>query len=808
MRKKRILTKLTKLLTGFVFFGLTCIFGETSLRAEELSIGITRGNNISVLIKEGEVYYTNEAITFYIDDYMLEGQQHQYQYEYALSSSKGENFSDWIEMEQGKYQLVPDQSNEWSGIWYIKFRRIVQIQESISENEIGTLEDVISENEINEEETGRIDESREYRVCFDMKSPVISLSPERKLEQWSTGDILCNLSCEEDISGIRMVKIESEGEILFEELMSAGGEILEFQTDFSLKKEASTRNGCQLDITITDFAGNTEKISTTYLIDKTHPSLFADGVQNGTIHREGITLSIAATDNMPEKLKLYYCAKLAMNGTEQIIEDSAIPCEGDSITYERYYEEDGTYKITVYTKDQAGNSSDVWEREFRIDRTVPRISASGVVNGTAYNTNQTLHINIEENFFLDSHVSVTASRSTPNGKNTDTVLQWMQTGRENENSYSFEEDGDYVLQIKAEDAAGNVAQKEIWFQIDKTSPILNIEGIAEQSITNRPPDLKIHVEECFYEAAKISCLLIKKTENGVYVPVSLPDWKLNKQTEEFILNVKEEGVYELRINITDRAGNSTMKNLKFSLDVTPPVIGFLDTLNRKYLKRFGLPSDFAKRITDMSAVSYRTYLNTRNYNEKEEIVQDGKYILTVEAEDAAGNMSEKTIEFIVDRTLPRIIVSGLREDGTVGKGEKVILRLFDEQDRFVQVLLNGAEQVIDEENQQVILPMEAYGDYKITVKAIDPAENELTQIIDMSCALAVNPFEGYKVIEKTIRQEEEGMKNTWKSKELKPGRIILAAGIIVSILMVTVYIKFVHSQSLKCACNKQQRRTH
>lgn len=204
----------------------------------------------------------------------------------------------------------------------------------------------------------------------------------------------------------------------------------------------------------------------------------------------------------------------------------------------------------------------------------------------------------------------------------------------------------------------------------------------------------------------------------------------------------------------------------------------------------------------------RTYLNTRNYNEKEEIVQDGKYILTVEAEDAAGNMSEKTIEFIVDRTLPRIIVSGLREDGTVGKGEKVILRLFDEQDRFVQVLLNGAEQVIDEENQQVILPMEAYGDYKITVKAIDPAENELTQIIDMSCALAVNPFEGYKVIEKTIRQEEEGMKNTWKSKELKPGRIILAAGIIVSILMVTVYIKFVHSQSLKCACNKQQRRTH
>lgn len=749
-----------------LFMGLTAV----EAGAKEPVVGIVREDGISVLIREGELYYTNEPLRFFL----YKEPEEEAVCEYALSGDDGAHYSDWTQMEANGYTLMPDLSNETQGIWQIKFRKTVTVKKegSVSQNEVkeeaGGEETAESETEV------KITESPPYRIGFDLCPPDCSLLSEQEFTAWSPKDISCCLTVMEDQSGIRSILAKTDGETLYEKDFLQSEAMREIGTELVLNKEARNADGLLLDITVTDHAGNTQTITKSYYIDKTRPTVRLSGIENGVMQKEPITVLAEAQDNHQADVRLICQAIRTEADGRQFIEEQTV----NGALLERYCQEDGSYEILCYAMDPAGNRSDAAKVGFRIDGTPPFIRLEGVSGGTDYQEGRSVSVSVEEAFFADCYVDICVKRYTPGHEETVFLPSWKAQGISSANSYYFEEDGDYIISVRAADAAGNETGREVRFRVDRHAPALFIRGLSEKTVTNLPPKLILRIGELFYDTAEIRCQLIRKSGNGAYVPVGMPAWRLEKEETEFPLEIREEGSYALRAIATDRAGNRTEEQLYFTLDYTPPMIGYLDALHQKYLKSFRLPADFLTKISDLSGVSYKAYLNMRNFLPQEEVTQDGKYILRVEAVDEAGNTAEKTIAFIVDRTAPRVVVNGMRRDGTVGKNEEITLCLYDGEDTFTSVLLNGVSQTLDEEKKQAVLSFEEYGEHKITVKATDPAQNEMTQVISLSCALTANPFANYQVKERTVKQEGLPVNGAVADPWPMPSQMAAAAAIV------------------------------
>ena len=142
-----------------------------------------------------------------------------------------------------------------------------------------------------------------------------------------------------------------------------------------------------------------------------------------------------------------------------------------------------------------------------------------------------------------------------------------------------------------------------------------------------------------------------------------------------------------------------------------------------------------------------------NYDEDEEVIEDGKYVLKVSAVDDAGNQTEKSVEFIVDGTMPRVVIDGMADDGSVNKDETIVLSLYDEGDYFRSVKLNGEEAVTGDRQTSVELVIPDYGDYEIDIEAADMADNILTQTIEAKCANAAPVAVGASTV-RTLKQSE------------------------------------------------------
>ena len=115
------------------------------------------------------------------------------------------------------------------------------------------------------------------------------------------------------------------------------------------------------------------------------------------------------------------------------------------------------------------------------------------------------------------------------------------------------------------------------------------------------------------------------------------------------------------------------------------MISGTDHLNNSYLRSFKLPGKLGDLVSDMTEVFAYAYLNDRRIGDDDVVIEEGKYVLNVIAEDEAGNAAEKTEVFIIDHTAPQIVLSGLDRNGNIKKGSRIKVSLFDEADRLTSV---------------------------------------------------------------------------------------------------------------------------
>lgn len=250
--------------------------------------------------------------------------------------------------------------------------------------------------------------------------------------------------------------------------------------------------------------------------------------------------------------------------------------------------------ITLKAVDLVGHET-VKQIKVTVDKSVPTINIEGVENNKTYNENiiPKLSVNPEE-------ATLTA---TLNGKD-----------------YNFDEiseEGDYELVIRAVGTNGLENTLVINFTIDKTAPIITVNGIADGKIYNTDVIPNVTVEE------------------GAKILITLNGEEYNKAA------IVDEGKYELIIKAIDDAGNETKVVYNFEIDKTAPEVtvnGVIDGV--KY------NTEVKPVITVSEDAELTMTLNDEVYN-GEEIKSEGDYILKVVAKDKAGNITEVELEFSI-----------------------------------------------------------------------------------------------------------------------------------------------------------------
>ncbi|HSP77994.1 MAG TPA: hypothetical protein VLQ93_05670, partial [Myxococcaceae bacterium] len=179
-------------------------------------------------------------------------------------------------------------------------------------------------------------------------------------------------------------------------------------------------------------------ISLTVVSDTVRPSIIISGVSDGAFYGTAVSPEVKVTDEHLASATLVLDGRPFLSGT---------PVESD-----------GRYVLRVEAQDKAANRSTA-AVTFVVDRTAPSIAVSGVSDGE-----------IRAGPF-EPGVSVTDDNPATQRILLDGV-SW-QPGT------LISKEGSHVLEIEAEDRAGNRATQRLSFVIDTTPPLITIEGVTD-----------------------------------------------------------------------------------------------------------------------------------------------------------------------------------------------------------------------------------------------------------------------------------------------------------------------------------------
>ena len=357
----------------------------------------------------------------------------------------------------------------------------------------------------------------------------------------------------------------------------------------------------------------------------------------------------------------------------------------DFSTYTQKNEEK-EYSLKAYMEDNAGNYIGSNIVETVVDNIAPEISVTFNGASTAadtYNNDVSVVVSVKETYFSDAEVVVYDGNSvvdTPKTKEDFVVSNGISTC-----TFTLSKDSvdQYWISVKASDKAANESTYDTSnnrFILDKTSPRLNL-TFNNNDVRNGK----------YYKAERIGTLTVEEHNfdaNSVHVNVSVKDsapgvgvpsnsgFSTSGDTHTSSIPFKQDATYEITVTAQDKAGNSADRTIteSFVVDLTAPEIKISNVEQNKLYSGTVRPDievtdrNYEAKGTKITlessrdggaaakslAESYSTtsVANGERFtytNFKKEEDKDDYYSVKAVAEDLAGNTSEETVGFMVDR---------------------------------------------------------------------------------------------------------------------------------------------------------------
>lgn len=444
------------------------------------------------------------------------------------------------------------------------------------------------------------------------------------------------------------------------------------------------------------------------------------------------------------------------------------------------FEEDGKYALEINAVDKLKTNAEL-KTEVYIDTTSPVISISGIEKEwLGKDDKREVAITIEDNDVKDSNNKIEVTKNGKPYREGKWVLDFI--GEKGNLTHTFKEDGSYVIKVSSKDRAGNLSKEELNFRVDTVEPeisLYNKDGKVENNaFLNEKSDKNLSLK---IKESNLKEKNVKVTKDGKdYKNLNFVDTSYGAIIEH---KFNEDGEYVVDISAIDYAGHKVEKKIKFTVDNIKPEIVVSEEFESKLLaiiegKNYNRDLDFVIETKDVNQGKNTIKVQNRRFNSKdsninllkfdEEKVMDGigvvtlrdklvdskfegfkegsngKYTITIESVDKAGNKNEKTINFVIDKIAP---VINIEEVSKHIKNEKdisvgVVEENFDNKDYKVNVTYNKVSQgegkdilgddislgdfVATNRNTKVVYSKDKFkenGKYTIHVEAKDAAGN-------------------------------------------------------------------------------------
>ncbi len=499
----------------------------------------------------------------------------------------------------------------------------------------------------------------------------------------------------------------------------------------SINIDAATfnSNNVVVEITATDNAGNTrvttnEMINVPIAIDVTKPEINISYNNNSVDSESLFKADRVATIAITERNFKSDNVKIKITNTDGVIpavsgwkKTGGTGNLDDTIwTATIPYTADGDYEFSIEYTDLADNRSDgaVYAagtqvpEKFTIDKTLPVIDVSydnnSASNGNYYNAGRTATIVITEHNFDASRVTVTLT-ATDDGTVAalPTVSGWTDNGDRHTATVSYSNDSLYTFDIAVKDKAGNDAADfaKQTFYVDKTAPSLTISGVADLSANSGEIIPVISYADTNYDDANVSITLTGAERKAVALDGAYSDQHNGKifTFNNFPEKKEVDDIYTLTATLTDKAGNTTTKSIRFSANrfgSTYALPKATEELNGSYTqsgKDVVMTETNANQLKNIKVILFK---NGETITLKEDddyridvkggngqwyeytytvysanFADDGVYRLSFSSEDDAGNKAENTLDtknkeisFSVDKTKPDIVVTNIENGST------------------------------------------------------------------------------------------------------------------------------------------------
>lgn len=665
---------------------------------------------------------------------------------FRISSTKEEALSEYVLLDEESVALNHDAYLEGE-IYTLSLRREILLT-------------------CNEEEREHIIISaRDLYFCFDLTPPSLEELSDISWDTWVNFPRGCDFASYDAISGVGRIIVKQDDDVIYEK-----HEDFEQECDFSIElcKEAQDALGVCLAVELSDVAGNVSFFEYHYFYDATAPSVVLEGVTNASMYNRDVGLSLNALDTIMSTTFLKYTIRRLYMDEDSVIRNTNIGEKDGGIFAGEVLSEDGNYVIEAKAYDLAGNESQRLDLSFRIDKSAPILSISGFESGHDYNKPLSSYFSITDGFPTDTLFSYEIYRSWPTGSEQFAQFETYLSGYTDNYDRYLNIDGDYHIICRAVDACGNESSQEAFLRVDTTAPKVSIGGIQNGTAIRDAPSISIASSELFYESTDIIVMLYLKNANGSFECVNSYVNDMKAENDVYTFKVDKEGSYLLNVTAIDRCGNKSVAGLEFILDYTPPQISWLDDINRKYFKKLMIPGNLKAYILDATGVRMTASLNSDVISAGEEITGEGKYVLTIVAVDDAGNESSGTAQFIIDKTAPRLIVSGLTREGAATNGGSISLSLYDEGDWFTGISFDGKEVALSDNQSVWSISPDTTVDHVIEVAAVDMAGNEMNKELVISKASFVNMDAAYNALKTiTMGSDEVNTANINKNESKK-----------------------------------------
>ncbi len=439
-----------------------------------------------------------------------------------------------------------------------------------------------------------------------------------------------------------------------------------------------------------DLAGNSNSSQYLFTLDSVKPIILLASPGNNTYILEGTVLNFSILDshlftvnysiNVGPYIQLSHPYNLSTSGWL-----------------------DGAYLVQINAFDLAGNFNSS-SFNLTIDSTNPTIILNSPLNDSFIFEGAILDLSIFDTNLIHVNYSINGGPAIPFSSPFNiSTTGWI--------------DGNYTIQINAQDMAGNSKLSWFIFFIDSKVPFIFLNDPLNNSIVKSGTILDFTVEDQNLTQVNYSI------NGGASIPLFEP---YDIQTTGWV-----DSGYSIQINALDLVGNLNSSVFFFIFDSTKPDI-ILESPHNNSLIPNGTIIEFSINDIHLLNVNYsinggENISSTDKFNISTEDWMDGNYSIQINALDLAGNTNFVWFFFIIDSTPPSIEFDLSINHSTIPVGTTIQIDVLDEHINKVMYSVDQGDYYLFTSPYIIVTTSWSDGAHTVYVKANDTAGNEIVR---------------------------------------------------------------------------------